>query len=132
MAERTYDDFHKLIGITIEDLAADTTEKYISLAIGYLNIYGAGLQEMAGTEGSLSGNYEAYEWAAIMHVTRMVYTDFYEDAGGTVRITLDDGTILYGYECWWTPIGENEPPGLCPDCKTDFAYIWEPCERHKT
>jgi hypothetical protein len=22
----------------------------------------------------------------------------------TVRITLDDGNIIYGYECWWTPI----------------------------
>ena len=21
-----------------------------------------------------------------------------------VRITLDDGTIIYGYECWWKPI----------------------------
>jgi hypothetical protein len=23
----------------------------------------------------------------------------------TVRITLDSGNIIYGYECWWTPIG---------------------------
>ena len=23
---------------------------------------------------------------------------------GDVRIDLDDGTVLYGYECWWTPI----------------------------
>ena len=23
-----------------------------------------------------------------------------------VRITLDDGNIIYGYECWWTPIKE--------------------------
>lgn len=22
----------------------------------------------------------------------------------TVKITLDDGTILYGFECWWEPI----------------------------
>jgi hypothetical protein len=22
----------------------------------------------------------------------------------TVRIVLDDGTILMGYECWWEPI----------------------------
>lgn len=20
-----------------------------------------------------------------------------------VKITLDDGNIIYGYECWWTP-----------------------------
>lgn len=23
-----------------------------------------------------------------------------------VKITLDDGTIIYGHECWWTPIKE--------------------------
>lgn len=22
----------------------------------------------------------------------------------TVRITLDDGTLLWGYECWWRPV----------------------------
>ncbi len=25
---------------------------------------------------------------------------------GVVRITLDDGSILYGYECWWKPIND--------------------------
>ena len=29
-------------------------------------------------------------------------TAFKED--WTVKITLDDGTILYGYECWWEPV----------------------------
>ena len=24
-----------------------------------------------------------------------------------VRITLDDGSILFGYECWWTPLKEK-------------------------
>ena len=24
-----------------------------------------------------------------------------------VEITLDDGTIIYGYECWWIPIEEK-------------------------
>jgi len=23
---------------------------------------------------------------------------------GNVKITLDDGNIIYGYECWWIPI----------------------------
>ena len=27
---------------------------------------------------------------------------------GQVKITLDDGNILYGYECWWRPIKEGE------------------------
>ena len=27
-----------------------------------------------------------------------------ERVGEDVRITLDDGTILMGYECWWEPI----------------------------
>jgi len=22
----------------------------------------------------------------------------------TVKITLDDGSVLYGYECWWEPV----------------------------
>lgn len=26
---------------------------------------------------------------------------------GLVKITLDDGNIIYGYECWWIPINEN-------------------------
>ena len=25
-----------------------------------------------------------------------------------VKITLDDGNIIYGDECWWVPIKENE------------------------
>lgn len=25
--------------------------------------------------------------------------------GRTVEIVLDDGTIGYGYECWWEPVG---------------------------
>jgi hypothetical protein len=25
-----------------------------------------------------------------------------------IRITLDDGTILYGYECWWEPVISGE------------------------
>ncbi|KKL59915.1 hypothetical protein LCGC14_2210540 [marine sediment metagenome] len=27
--------------------------------------------------------------------------------GDNVKITLDDGNILYGYECWWKPIKEE-------------------------
>jgi len=30
-----------------------------------------------------------------------------DPAGFGVRISLDDGTIIYGYECWWTPIDSN-------------------------
>ena len=84
--EKTYDDFHKLIGITVDDLAPDATEKFIDVAIGYLNIFGAGLSEMGGEEGSKSINCVTEEWAAIAHVTRMVYIDFYEDAGGDLEI----------------------------------------------
>ena len=25
------------------------------------------------------------------------------DRRGDVRVTLDDGTVLMGYECWWEP-----------------------------
>lgn len=27
-----------------------------------------------------------------------------EEVDENVRITLDDGTILWGYECWWVPL----------------------------
>ena len=27
-----------------------------------------------------------------------------EKIDGTVRITLDDGNVIYGHECWWTPV----------------------------
>lgn len=33
--------------------------------------------------------------------------------GMTVRITLDDGTILWGHECWWTPLPQE------PDMRSD-------------
>ncbi len=26
------------------------------------------------------------------------------DENDDVRITLDSGNVIYGYECWWTPI----------------------------
>jgi len=25
----------------------------------------------------------------------------------TVRIALDDGSVLYGHECWWVPLKET-------------------------
>lgn len=31
-----------------------------------------------------------------------------EEHPNGVKITLDDGSILMGYECWWTPIKEEE------------------------
>ena len=27
-----------------------------------------------------------------------------------VKITLDDGAIIHGYDCWWTPIDEEATP----------------------
>ncbi len=27
-----------------------------------------------------------------------------EEVGDNVRITLDDGATLWGYECWWEPV----------------------------
>ncbi len=31
-----------------------------------------------------------------------------EEVGDTVRITLDDGTVLWGYECWWESLSYQE------------------------
>ena len=30
-----------------------------------------------------------------------------EKINGEVRITLDNGDIIYGYECWWTPLNDE-------------------------
>ena len=30
-----------------------------------------------------------------------------EDPKHGVKITLDSGKTIYGYECWWTPIEDN-------------------------
>ena len=30
-----------------------------------------------------------------------------EEIGEDVRITLDDGTVIWGYECWWEPIADS-------------------------
>jgi len=31
-----------------------------------------------------------------------------ERIDGGVRITLDDGGIIWGHECWWTPVESKE------------------------
>jgi hypothetical protein len=30
------------------------------------------------------------------------------DDGGRVRVTLDDGTILYGEDCWWMSLEKED------------------------
>jgi len=32
----------------------------------------------------------------------------YEEAEWIVRIELDDGNTIYGYECWWIPLIEAD------------------------
>ena len=34
--------------------------------------------------------------------------NYAEDWGDSVRIKLDDGAIIYGHDCWWTPIEAKE------------------------
>ena len=36
------------------------------------------------------------------HINKEGLAEKIED--GNVRITLDDGNILYGSECWWVPL----------------------------
>jgi len=31
-----------------------------------------------------------------------------EQASEQVRITLDDGSVLWGFECWWQPLEEGD------------------------
>lgn len=33
-------------------------------------------------------------------------TGIAEEIDDNVRITLEDGSVLWGYECWWKPLGE--------------------------
>lgn len=37
------------------------------------------------------------------HIGKQGLAEFVDN---DVRITLDDGTVLYGYECWWVPLEE--------------------------
>lgn len=30
-----------------------------------------------------------------------------EEIDDNVRITLDDGSVIWGYECWWIPISDD-------------------------
>ena len=30
-----------------------------------------------------------------------------EESGDDVKITLDDGSTLWGYECWWIPLNDQ-------------------------
>lgn len=32
-----------------------------------------------------------------------------ERVGDNVRITLDDGTVIWGYECWWEALFPEDP-----------------------
>jgi hypothetical protein len=38
-----------------------------------------------------------------------------EKINDIVRITLDDGNLLYGYECWWEPIIPEPSPDKDPE-----------------
>lgn len=33
-----------------------------------------------------------------------------EKVRGDVRLTLDDGTVLWGWECWWKPVAAQVTP----------------------
>ena len=44
------------------------------------------------------------------HVGKRGLAERVNDLGG-VRITLDDGSVVYGYECWWKPIKEDSLNG---------------------
>lgn len=43
------------------------------------------------------------------HIGKEGLAEWAEWADETVRITLDDGTVLRGSECWWEPITDSTP-----------------------
>jgi len=87
VASYTAQDFLGLTGLTRDDLSLANTEKVINVALGLLNLYQAGLMEkMTGTAGNKSLNADGPQWAAICHVSNMIYIDFQEDAGGDMDV----------------------------------------------
>lgn len=86
MTQYRADDFYNVLDIDTDDLDPIVGEKVLEQAIGLLNMFGAALQEMSGTEGSMYGNYTLIQWTAIVQVARMVYIDFIEDAGGNIEM----------------------------------------------
>ncbi len=87
MTEYTYDSYQKLTNITTDELTPDVTERLLNVAIGLLNIFGADLSTFNGDSGSKTMSCENHEWAAIAHITKMVYADFYEDSGGDMEVS---------------------------------------------
>jgi len=44
---------------------------------------------------------------SLPHVDEYGVAELMED-GRNVRITLDSGEIIYGYQCWWRPVPPAE------------------------
>jgi len=52
---------------------------------------------------------------------------------GNVKITLDNGDVLMGYECWWQPVAHEQSneaekriqdgEGICPVCHKLFPLF---------
>ena len=58
----------------------------------------------AGAAGHTIGPYKARTpTKSVPHIGKKGWA---EPDGKTVTITLDDGTILKGYQCWWEEIRE--------------------------
>ena len=44
---------------------------------------------------------------SMSHIGKFGWAKYLSDFD--VEITLDDGNILFGYECWWVPVNEGLP-----------------------
>jgi hypothetical protein len=42
---------------------------------------------------------------SLPHIDKLGYAERGND--NVIKITLDDGNILYGYECWWEEVVEE-------------------------
>jgi hypothetical protein len=87
MTEYGAHDLMKLMQLDPEDdIDVISMEVVIDSAIGLLNLLGASIPDMTGTEGVKKMDVTSSAWSAICQAARMVYIDFIEDAGGDVNV----------------------------------------------
>ncbi len=82
MTSYTYTMMTDVMNLTVgasDDITAVNAEKLIDLAINCLNLFGAELDNMAGTAGSKTVSLESKEHAAVLLVARAIYYSFYKD-----------------------------------------------------
>lgn len=78
----------------LKDITAPNAEKIIDLAVDALVLFGAELDNMAGTAGAKTISLEQKQHAAVLIVARAIYLGFYKDLDtanlGPLSVTTAD------------------------------------------